>query len=148
MGMPLMFDTHDVLDAFHGDADSRDRGTEFVRAVGTWFAKMFCSASAEDKAEVMLGVRPHLRAGGFDICDSDTSREVGCDFCIKMNRYGFGDLVDTWDERVKARVVNATSEPFMEFRANLSESYVFGFAMPINYCPMCGRRVFPDKTVE
>lgn len=147
MGMPLMFDTHDVLDALGSDADSRDRLAEFVQGVGTWFAKRFCKSSPDDKHDILLGIRPHLRAGGFDVCDSDTGREVGCDFCMKANRAGFGDLTETWDERAKVMMVHAPIEPFIDFRVEMTESYVFGFSMPVNYCPVCGRRIMPNEKV-
>ena len=137
---PLMFDVFALIEMIYTDANSRDRATDLVKNVGTWFAKKFCKSSAEDKSEILLDVRPYLRAGGFDICDSDTGKEVGCDFCVGADLYGEGKHIEIEDTCVNVRMSHLY-KPTLVFRANLSETYAFGFDMPISYCPMCGRRI-------
>lgn len=140
MSTPLSFDVHDFLDALNDSVGLR--AGELIGSVGVWFANKFNDQSAEEKHDTMLRVRPVLRRHGFDICDSELQEPVGCDFCEDFNQYGYGSFRYALESCAVFRL-RAPSYGFdgeMDFRVRLAD-YEYGFNVPVNYCPMCGRRL-------
>lgn len=132
MGMRPSFDVNDILDAMRNGTDA----VRFVSGVGAWFARQFNDQSAEDKLETMSAVRPVLRRAGFDISDSDTDKQVGCCFCE--------DPRETFEyDRAKVHMFPQCFgyDALMCFRVDFNDEYVYGFDVPVKYCPMCGRRL-------
>ena len=139
MGMLPSFDVHDLLDALNDSVGLRSG--ELVGSVGVWFANKFGDQSAEEKHETMLGVRPVLRRYGFDICDSEDSEQVGCDYCESRDLPG--RYMEVPDSKAFMNFLPPTygCDAAMHFKVIFNDDYAYGFDVPVKYCPMCGRRL-------
>lgn len=132
--MPPSFDASDILDALR-DA-SGDMAVRFVAGVGEWFARQFNHQSAADQLETLNDVRPILRRTGYDICDSVTGEQVGCDFCEEPH-------VTEQHDRASVHMYPPSHgfDARMCFRVDFNDDYAYGFDVPVKFCPMCGRRL-------
>ena len=134
MSMPPSFEVSDILDALKDGAGAR--AYRLVGGVGAWFARQFNDQSADEKLETMNAVRPILRRAGFDIRDSDTGEQVGCDFCEEPRETERYDRVEVY-----MRPPSYGFDAEMSFRVEFNDDYAYGFNVPVKYCPMCGRRL-------
>lgn len=147
MAYPLHLDTCDILD---GLAMAKPERTEdFVREAAVWAIQnieeipdygqpLHYSSRYSQKIETVSRIRHVLRRHGYDIVQKDTESQLGCKYCTGPTEFGFYPELPSSDERVHMRLFR---DKEVSVQIDMSEEYTFGFHVPFNFCPVCGREL-------